>query len=151
MFHRRQHEQGFLLMAAVFLVVVVGAFIGYIATQANVQEITSADDVQSVRALQAARAGVELGAYQVIQNGTCPASSLTFPASTTLAPFTVAITCTTSASLTEGATTEVVYNITANACNVPQAGTPCPNSTTTSAVYVDREVSITIAKCTAGC
>ena len=137
-----RRQRGFLLMAAVFLVVVVGAFIGYLATQSNVQELTSADDVQAARALQAARSGIEWGAYQVIRNNSCSGTSLTFPAGTTLAPFTATVTCTASGSLTEGATTEIVYKVTANACNSP----PCPNNATTSATYVDREITVSIVR-----
>ena len=141
MFPRRQ--RGFLVMAAIFLIVVVGAYIGFLATQSNVQQVTSVDDLQSARAYQAARAGLEWGAYQLIGSSSCTASTnLTFPASTTLAPFTAKVTCTPSGSLTEGAATVVVYRVTSNACNSP----PCPNAATTSSVYVEREVSVSIAR-----
>jgi MSHA biogenesis protein MshP len=151
----RRRQQGFLLMAAVFLVVVVGAFIGYLATQSNVQEVTSTDDLQSARALQAARAGLEWGAYTILQNQAdafvtgCQAgtSTKTLDASngfggTTLAPFTTTLTC-TGASLSEGSATVRVYRLVSNACNLPNAGA-CPNASTTSAVYVDRELAATI-------
>jgi MSHA biogenesis protein MshP len=136
-------QSGFLLMAAVFLVVVVGAFIGYLATQSNVQQSTITSDIQSARALQAARAGMEWGAYQLMQGGaTCAAfpSTITFPG-TTLSPFTTSVTC-SSVSSTEGASTIVTYQIVSTACNVPA----CPNTTTTASTYVERQVSLTIAK-----
>ena len=143
MFPRRQ--RGFLVMAAIFLIVVVGAYIGFLATQSNVQQVTSIDDLQSARAYQAARAGLEWGAYQITRpvSPSCVASTpITFPASTTLAPFTAKVTCVASGSLTEGATPTIVYRITSNACNSP----PCPTSGTPSAIYVEREVSVSIAR-----
>jgi len=136
-----RRQRGFLVMAGIFLIVVVGAYVAYLATQSNVQQVTSLDDIQSARAYQAARAGIEWGAYQVIRNGSCSNTNLTF-AGSTLAPFTAAVTCTASGSITEGAATLVVYRVTANACN----SAPCPNAGTTSSTYVEREVSVSIAR-----
>jgi len=139
----RPRQRGFLIMAAVFLVVVVGAFIAYLATQSNVQQTTSISDFQSARALQAARSGIEFGAYQIMQNN---ADCTAFPATitftgTTLAEFTAAVTCTATGA-TEGANTVNIYQLTSNACNIPA----CPNATTTAPTYVERQVSLTIAK-----
>jgi MSHA biogenesis protein MshP len=143
---RRRGQQGFLIMAAVFLVVVVGAFVGYLATQSTVQQVSAIEDLESARALQAARAGIEWGSYQVLRNASCAGTNLTF-AGTSLAEFTATVTCTASGSLTEAGTTVVIYKVTSNACNL----TPCPNTATTSPLYVDREISVSIARCTAGC
>ena len=155
--HRRRNQRGFLLMAAVFLVVVVGAFIGYLATQSNVQELTSIDDLQSARALQAARAGLEWGAYTIIQTPadgafTVPCQTatdlaptirtLTF-AGTSLSDFTTTLKCSAS-SVTEGGAIVRTYKLVSNACNVPTGGA-CPNGSTTSSIYVDREVTATIS------
>lgn len=147
---RRGAQRGFLIMAAVFLVVVVGAFIAYMATQSSVQQTTSAEDVQSARALQAARAGLEWGSYQILINNACTATTLTF-AGTSLAAFSAAVSC-TSGSATEGASTVAVYQLVSTACNIPLGSAPvCPNSGATSATYVERQVSLTISKCTANC
>jgi MSHA biogenesis protein MshP len=131
-------------MAAVFLVVVVGAFVGYLATQSNVQQSTITEDIQSARALQAARAGMEWGAYQLMQGGaTCAAfpSTINFPG-TSLSPFTASVTC-SSVSSVEGANPALVtYQIVSTACNIPA----CPNAATTASTYVERQVSLTIAK-----
>lgn len=139
-------------MAAVFLVVVVGAFIAYLATQSNVQQATSIEDFESARAVQAARAGLEWAGYQIQINGVACAggacagagTTLTF-AGTSLAEFTTTVSCSCD-SLTEGANTVTVYRLTSNACNIPAAGPVCPNGGTTAATYVDRELSATIAK-----
>lgn len=154
---RSGRQRGFLIMAGVFLIVVVGAFIAFLATQYNVQQTTSIDDLQSARALQAARAGVEWGGYQILRNtgdafvtgcrGGPATKTLTF-AGTSLAEFTTTLTCASTQPI-EAGTTIYVYQLTSNACNAPSAGA-CPNATTTSAVYVDREVNATIA-CPAAC
>ena len=138
----RRSQKGFLVMAAIFLLVVVGAFIGYVATQSNAQQVASILDLQSARAMQAARAGIEWAAYQIMQNGAnCAGASTTLTfAGTTLADFSATVTC-TSNSVTEGAGTIVVYQLVSNACNVPA----CPNATTTASTYVERQVSLTIA------
>jgi len=134
-------------MAAVFLVVVVGAFVAYLAAQSNVQQTTSLEDFESARAFQAAKAGIEWGAYKIQNGANCAGASTTLTfAGTTLAEFTATVTC-SSDSLTEGANTVVVYQLTSNACNIPAAGA-CPNGGASANVgtYVDRELKATIAK-----
>jgi MSHA biogenesis protein MshP len=134
-------------MAAVFLLVVVAAFIAYAANQASVQQQTTIADVQSARAYQAARAGLEWGAYQVLRtslNPACPAGTIGF-AGTTLADFVANVSC-TSSDATEGALTITTYNITSTACNAAS----CPSGTP-NAVYAERQVSLTLTKCTANC
>jgi MSHA biogenesis protein MshP len=142
-------------MAAVFLLVVVAAFIAYAATQSSVQQVVSTDDLQSARALQAARTGLEWGAFTILRNsgdafvtgcqgGT---STKTLDSSngfggTSLSSFTTTLTC-TGTSVTEGGASVRIYRLTSNACNAPSGGA-CPG-TSTSATYVDRELTATIA------
>ena len=149
-----RRQRGFLIMAGVFLIVVVAAFIAYVATQSNVQQVTSTDDLESARALQAARAGIEWGAYTILQNNSdafvssCKTGTSTKTlnsgngfSGTALASFTTTLTCTGS-STTEASTTLYIYRLVANACN--DSGGTCPNSSNTGATYVDREVTATI-------
>lgn len=131
-------------MAAVFLFVVVGGFIAYAVTQSNVQQTTTVADVQSARAYQAARAGLEWAAYRVLRSSSCGGATLAF-AGTTLADFSTTVAC-TSTSAVEGAATITTYQVTATACNA----TPCPNPAPNS-VYAERQLSLTLSKCTAGC
>jgi MSHA biogenesis protein MshP len=124
-----------------------------------VQQTTSIGDLGSARALQAARAGVEWGAYTVLRTPAdafvtgCQAGAatktLTF-AGTNLNEYTTTLTCTSSGSLAEGADTVRVYLLIANACNSPLAGA-CPNAGTTAATYVEREVSATVGCRGASC
>jgi MSHA biogenesis protein MshP len=146
-----KRQTGFLLMAAVFLVVVVGAFVGYLATQSNVQQMTSTSDLNSARAIQAARAGIEWAAYQALRNASCAGTTLTF-SGTSLAAFTSTVSC-SSSTYTEGSSTITVYQVTSTACNVTNGGAPfCPNSSAAPpSIYVERQLTLTMATCTPNC
>jgi len=150
----RRGQQGFLVIAAVFLVVVIAGLLVYLTTVSSSSQAASAADANSARAYQAARAGVEWGAYQILKAGafktSCDSATdplvpakfdLTF--GSTLAPFTATVRC-SSASLTEGATSVISYRIESNGCNEPTSGS-CPNAATVSSTYVEREVRLTIA------
>ncbi len=151
-----RRQRGFLIIAGIFLVVVLGGLVLYLASVSNTTQAASAADMNSARAYQAARAGVEWGAYQLLRNSggsfktacdaaTNPASptvvNLTF--SGTLASFTASVRC-SSATLTEGAGTVSTYRIESNGCNEPTGGA-CPNAATVTSTYVEREVRLTIA------
>ena len=149
-----RRQRGFLIIAAVFLLVVLTGLVAYLMAVSTTSQAASAADFNSARAYQAARAGMEWGAYQILRDpgggtfkATCESGTatknLTF--GSTLAAFTATVTC-TSASLTEGASTVKSYKIESNGCNEPTgAGPSCPNATTASSTYVEREVRLTIA------
>lgn len=140
--------QGFLVIAAVFLLVVLAGLVAYLTTVSTTSQAASAADFNSARAYQAARAGIEWGAYQVLRNpgGTfktnCDSApekfNLTF--GSTLAAYTATVRC-TSATLTEGGSPVKIYSIASNSCNEPAAG-DCPNTATTSGTYVERQVTL---------
>jgi MSHA biogenesis protein MshP len=150
----RQRQRGsFLIIAGVFLVVVLGALAAYLGSVSNTAQTASVADFNSARAYRAARAGAEWAMYLILQTAggantfktlcetASPAKkSLSF--SSTLAPFTATVTCST-ATFTEGASNVTVYSIVSNACNLPSAGN-CPNTATTSATYVEREIAVAI-------
>jgi MSHA biogenesis protein MshP len=147
-----RRERGFLIIAAVFLLVVLAGLVAYLMTVSTTSQAASAADFNSARAYQAARAGAEWGAYQILRNpgggtfksGCEPSGPVTFNLTfgATLSAYTATVTC-TSASYTEGAATGPtavrVYRIVSNGCNQPS----CP-TVTTSATYVEREVSLSI-------
>lgn len=147
-----RRERGFLIIAAVFLLVVLAGLVAYLMTVSTTSQAASAADFNSARAYQAARAGVEWAAFKLLQvpgdtftttcNGGSSTSDRTFPS--TLAGYTATVTC-TSVSLTEGAATGPTavkaYRIVSNACNRP-SGTSCPNAGETSATYVERQVTL---------
>ncbi len=132
-------QRGFSLISAIFLLVVIAALGTFAVTLSTTQQQSAALDVMSARAYQAARAGMEWGAYQVLQGGTtCANTNATLPAGTlsnTLSGFTVTVACTTSTHSDAGVTINV-YNLTSRAT---QGGVGTPN-------YVERQVSATFAK-----
>jgi len=147
-------QQGFLVIAGVFLVVVLAGLVAYLATVSSTSQASSAADLSASRAYQAARAGAEWAAYEILRDpagGTfksnCEAGSatknLTF--GSTLATYTATVTC-TGASITEGASTVKSYIVVSNGCNAPTGGVSCPNTATASPTYAEREVRLTIAK-----
>lgn len=147
-----RRQQGFLVIAAVFLLVVLAGLVAYLTTVSTTSQAASAADFNSARAYQAARAGAEWGTYFVLRGGafktTCDTgaaftatSNLTF--GSTLVSFTATVTC-TSATFTEGASTGTSYRIVSNACNQPTGGGACPNAAATASTYVERELALTV-------
>lgn len=147
--------RGFSLPAAIFLLVVLAVLGAAVVTVSTTQQIGSALDVQGTRAYQAARAGIEWGLYQRLQGTWKPAPQPTPPTlandpcsttqtsplvlpvtATTLAGFTVSITCTAMVDTTNSGPT--VATITATACN--QA--TCPGTPTST--YIERRLKVTI-------
>jgi MSHA biogenesis protein MshP len=97
-------------------------------------------DQQGARAYQAARAGVDWGAYQVLRLGNCPASTVTIPLPEDLSGFYAEVSCTSFGVETEGAATVTTYLILSTGCNF----TPC-SSGAGAPTYVERELQLTVA------
>ena len=103
------------------------------------QQQSSVLDVMGTRAYQAARAGIEWGAYQVLQNSMpCANSSNIVPLVGTMNAFTVKVdvTCGSSTTYYEGTTQVIIYNLTSTA-TLGQVGQPD---------YFERQLSVTLAK-----
>lgn len=138
--------RGFTMVSAVFLVVILAGLGAVMLNMSNVQHTSSALDVQGARAYQAARAGIEWGLYRQLRDGTCGASeSFALPAGSSLAGFTVTVTCT--AATYDSTTPDVAvspsimqYRVAAVACNGPAAG-KCPGTGGT-VDYVQREMQV---------
>ena len=133
-------NKGFLLPAAIFVLVILAALGAYALNITSVQQTTSTQDVQGSRAYQAARAGVEWAAYQVLAPGTtalanCPAS----PTTLTIDNFAVTVSCTRSADYFEQGTdhTIAMYDIVATASF----------GTVGALNYIERQVQLTLSKC----
>ncbi len=148
-----RRQGGFLIIAAVFLLVVLAGLVAYLTTVATTSQAASAADQNSARALQAARAGAEWGAYQLLRTTgafktACDAGPATATHNLTfgsmLADYTATITC-TRVTLSEGAASVKAYRLVSNACNIASGGA-CPNGGTTVGTYVDREVSLSLAE-----
>ena len=145
-------QRGFTLVTAIFLLVVLAMLGAFMLTLTSLQQSSSVLDVQGVRAYQAARAGIEWGAFQGLDPNnaigsaalpTCPASPTHLTLAGSLSPFTVTVTC-SATSTTEGNRNVATYFIVATACN--QSSGSCPNATP-SAGYLERQVQATLAKC----
>lgn len=112
---------GFVLPSAIFLLVILAALAAYMVSLSRTSHISSALDVHGVRAYQAARAGVEWAAWQVIDPqglqpspAPCFASPRVVTLTGTLAGFTVNVTCTQTLAV-DGADTIAVYQVTSTA------------------------------------
>ncbi len=110
-----KRQRGFSLVSAIFLLVVIAALGAFSLTLSSTQQQSAALDVQGARAYQAARTGIEWGAYQVRQapaaafaaNCRAGGAAQTFAADTlvnTLAPFTVNVGCVSVPAVEGGAT-----------------------------------------------
>jgi MSHA biogenesis protein MshP len=153
----RSRQKGIALASAIFLIVVLAVLAGIVLTVSGLQQTSSARDVMGSKALQAARAGIEWGAFMVLQQplpggcpgiGVPPSTTIPMPAGTDLTGLTVVVTCqpTTAQegarSTTAGGNPLEFYLITATACNQP----PCPNTTTPGPAYVERQLQATIGR-----
>jgi MSHA biogenesis protein MshP len=129
-------QRGFSLISAIFLLVVIAALGTFAVTLSTTQQQSAALDVLGSRAYQASRAGIEWGAYQVLQNGGCPAATQVLAAMpNTLANFNVQVDC-SSAAASEASATVTMYQLTSTA---KQGTVATPN-------YVERQMSVTIAR-----
>ena len=116
-------QRGFTLVSAIFLMVVLVTLGVSMVTLSSVQHVTTAQQLQSVRAIYAARAGME---WATLKAGTagCPGATNTINLTeAALDGFTVTVGC-SGAQHTIGADTVWYYQIDATA----QSGTyPSPD------------------------
>lgn len=139
-------QRGVTIVTAIFLVTVLAMLGAFVVSVAGFQQKSSQLDIQGARAYQAARAGIEWGAYQVLQGANVPpagcfgATNLTF-AGTSLSGFTTTVSCARTTH-TELLTTVTMDQIMAVACNAP----PCPNAAPAIADYIERQISTTVGQ-----
>lgn len=137
-------QNGFSLVTAIFLLVVIAALGTFAVTLSTTQQQSAALDVLGSRAYQAARAGIEWAAFNVAQS---PASSPTawsgcaagagVTVGGNLAPFSpVTVNC-SAASYVEGASTIWIYDVSAVATTGGTAGSPN---------YIERQLSVKMGK-----
>jgi len=139
-------QRGVGLMTAIFLIVVLAALGAFLVTVSGLQQTSSALDLQGSKAYQAARAGIEWGAFRALRNGSCAGASVatSFIPGGTLTDFTVTVACAATPYSEVTASTGTVYQITATACNRP-AGNVCPNNAAPGQNYVERQLQATMA------
>lgn len=120
--------RGFGLPAAIFLLVILSLLGAFMVSLSTSQSITSAQDVQGVKAYRAARAGIERALFSLKAPATdCSA----VPASLTIDGFIVAISC-SAATHDEGGVSKYIFWVTATATAGGSIG---------NIAYVERAVS----------
>jgi MSHA biogenesis protein MshP len=145
---KRTHHSGFAIVAAIFILVVLGALAGFVVSITTTQNLSLAMDYQGARALQAARAGTEWGIARWLNTDSCTGSSVITP--TTCSPGGGAATCTEttlapSASLT--GLTEFTIVVALCACPAPPTSGTCQITATASSGmvgspnYIERRLS----------
>lgn len=141
---------GFTMVSALFIVVVLAALGAAITKVSTRQHLGSAAEVESARALQAARAGLEWAAFQVLRNPAPPAAApacfgtASFTAAG-LTQYTITVSCNRTAG-TDGSSTMTFYQLTASACNAPTSGA-CPSTAASpSNTYVERQLAWTVMR-----
>lgn len=110
----RRHDQGFALVSAIFLMVVLGLLGALMVSMSNTQQIAATRDTLGSRAYYAARAGMEWGVYQALQAGSCPAATA-LPGALGATGFSVQVACSASGPYDEGGASVTLYRITATA------------------------------------
>lgn len=138
---RREHRQhGFSLVAALFVLVVLGALGVYMVTISAVQQQTVSYAYFSARAYQAARSGIEWGIYTALNDTDCTSFP---PGSPKVIDFTdgmlkgfqATITCTLT-SHQEKSNSFNIYNL--------RAVSETDRASFGSLDYVSREIQVTI-------
>lgn len=117
-------QQGFSLVAAIFLMVVLAALGTFMVSISGTQHFTALYALQGAKAYQAARAGVEWGISSAINAGACPATTTLSPLGGGLAGFQATVTCSATPHTEKGSPFNV-YVITATGETItPAFGTP---------------------------
>jgi MSHA biogenesis protein MshP len=124
-------QSGFAAIAAIFLVVVLASMGAFMVSISNSQQISSAQDVQGMRAYWAAQGGLEWGVAAANAASACPASTTAL----SLDGFAVSVTCTSNVYSEGGKTVTLLRLI-----SVANSGTPG------SVTYVERSVSAGLEK-----
>lgn len=147
--HRRQ--SGFGLVLALFLIISLAAIGAYLLTVSTAQVEAGVQDEQGARAYQAARTGIEWGAYQLLQvpagtfaTTTCnatgtPSLQLTLTVGS-LAGYFAQVSCRVTGPETEGTSVVSNYRITVTGCNQ----TSCSGAV--GPTYVERQLTLTVTK-----
>jgi len=137
----RRFQRGFAIVSAIFLLVVLAALGGFIATVSTTQHVGSAQDVQGARVYYAARTGIEWGLYQALKSSSCIDSSFVYPVGNISITVSCATTPQPTPSLPDEAGAGYLYTITSTACTPGNAAAPfCPGNVA-NPNYVERRVT----------
>ncbi len=107
-------QRGFSLVGTVFIITVLAAVAAFMVTITGTEQAAATYSLHGARAYAAAQSGIEWAARQALVAGSCAASATITPASGAPNNFTITVTC-AATSVTEGAKTYNVYNLSATA------------------------------------
>lgn len=143
----RSRREGFALVTAIFLLVVLAALGAFIANISATSSITTAQDLRGSRAYHAAQSGLEWGLFQVLEASLVPifpsVPDCPPPVNTTLTieGYAVTVACLSpppSYTQNNGAQLVIMYELTSTASAGGVAG---------GLDFVEREVRATVSKC----
>jgi MSHA biogenesis protein MshP len=150
-----RNQRGFALMLAVFLIVTLAAIGVYLVTITTGQIEAATQDERGARAYQAARAGVDWGAYKILRNGSAglacaapPGASQTLTLQQGLTDFIAVVNCQQLASETEGGSTVVIRRLEVTGCSklAPASTACCLAGTACGPTYVERQLKLTLTE-----
>lgn len=143
MIKHRITQNGFSLLAAIFLLVILTGVAFFLVSLSMMNQVGSALDIQGGKAYQAARSGIEWGAYQALSPASapaCPATTTVTFGGTVLQEFATTVTCSLVTANENGQTINN-YQITSTACN----SSSCPNASP-GTNYIERQLTMTVAR-----
>lgn len=126
----KPRQSGLSVISALFMLLLMAALGALMLTFSSVQHLTQAQDIQGSRAYWAARAGIEWGAYQVVNTHACASATMSVEG------FSVTVGCTLHGPYDEGGSTVNVFRLTSTASQ----------GTLGSTGYVERQLQATVAK-----
>ena len=132
---------GFVLPAALFLLVVLGGLAAWLMRMTEMGMAQDALELEGERAYQAAQAGLEAGIHAA-GTGSCGTQNIAW--SGNLDRFATSVAC-TSSTANEGGVTKTLYVVTSVACNQP-AGGACPNTAPTLLEYTERHMRAVVER-----
>ncbi|MDT8998751.1 hypothetical protein RQP53_05650 [Paucibacter sp. APW11] len=151
----KQAAQGFTMMSALFILVVLTALGATLAQLSMRQHLGAASELEQARAYQAALAGLEFGSFQILRNAVAQppcfaTTSIAFgtPAQPGPPGMTVTVSCSRtpgSGTVSDGSTQLAFYQLLATACNAPNAGS-CPGASPPQPSYVERQLARTLQR-----
>ncbi|WP_137820502.1 hypothetical protein [Pseudomonas sp. 2FG] len=116
-------EQGFALVAALFVMVVIALVVVAMARLSANQHGTNSLAIQQARAYEAAQAGLEWGINQALAGNCQPVPTAVGLAGSNLAEFNLLVVCSVAAYVENGAAVNI-YRLTATADNGNPANRP---------------------------
>ena len=102
-------QRGITLVGAIFVLVIVSLLGQYLINITGVQRQTSLLTLQSARAYQAARAGIDWGVDRIINSASCVASTMLTP---NIGNFTTTVSCNAVGTYNEDGNEYTIYRIT---------------------------------------